>query len=88
MATSKIGKIKLKLPLKSLKLKSKSERIEVGNFEVEIKLDNAEKWRWHFKSTYNGKIIDASSQGFASKEGCKRNLALLGRDIEQYLKNN
>ena len=72
-------------------LTNKPKLIPLGekdeNFTVTIYPDNRGKHRWNIKSDYNGDIIGASSQGFASKEGAKRNLKLLGKDIEQYLKD-
>lgn len=46
-------------------------------YRLEVYLDTAGKWRWKAISP-NGKILGASSQGFASKQSAQRNAGLNG----------
>lgn len=45
--------------------------------KLEFYPDTAGKWRWKATSS-NGKILGASSQGFASRQSAQRNVGLNG----------
>lgn len=49
---------------------------------LEYYRDAADKWRWRVTAE-NGKIIGSSSQGFASKDGAKDNVALLANELQK-----
>lgn len=49
----------------------------MSKYSLEFYPDSSGKWRWRATSS-NGRIVGASSQGFASKQGAQRNAALNG----------
>lgn len=54
-------------------------RPPAGRDRLAFRVDAAGKWRWQLKSS-NGKVIDASSQGFTRKWSARRNaLVTTGR---------
>jgi uncharacterized protein YegP (UPF0339 family) len=44
--------------------------------EPEFYRDNRGEWRWRVQDLGNNEIVDASSEGFASKEKAQQNYAL------------
>ena len=47
------------------------------NYNLEFYPDTSGKWRWKAIAS-NGKIVGASSQGFASRQSAQRNAKLNG----------
>ncbi len=77
---------------KPLKIKPVLKKIRphtgVHRAEITIHENGTNDWRWRIVSHFNGKIIDASSEGFRNKFICKNNLKLVGESIAEYLKSN
>lgn len=46
--------------------------------------DKAGEWRWHLKAR-NGRILADSAEGFCSRYGAQRNLALVVREFNPQL---
>ena len=50
----------------------------MANYIFKVYQDKAGRWRWNATAKLGGKIIGASSQGFASKQSAERNASLNG----------